>query len=694
MTPASTAQVIPDLWDPATAPTDPVELLIYRSRLLGSDLRVTNFAGGNTSAKVPAADAFDGSPYRQLWVKGSGGDLGTLTRSGLAALSVERIRGLERGFRGVEFEDEQVAQLSACVVDQAGAPPSIDTPLHAWVDRAHVDHVHPDALIAFATARDGRRLAEEVFGGRIGWLDWQRPGYDLGLKLRDLVRHAPGLQGVILGGHGLVTWADDARDCYRTTIDVINQAAGAIATQTELPVFGLTQPPLDAPGRRRQAARMMPVLRGAGTNSGATAPRIGHFRDDDVVLEFIGSENAARLVAEGTSCPDHFLRTKRSPLLLDLPPDADPVAQRALVGSAFDAYREEYAGYYTRHASADSPPQRDANPALVLWPGVGMFSFARSKPEARVTGEFYVNAINVMRGAEALGGYRGMDEAEAFRIEYWALEEAKLRRMAPEKPLARRVALVTGGAGGIGGAIARKLAAEGASVVIADLDDSNAEAIATDIGEQALGLQLDVADEASVAEAFEHAALHFGGVDLLVNNAGITVARPLAETSVADYERVHSVVDLGSFLMSREFARQAAVIQTGGDIVYILSKNAVFVGSDNVAYGAAKAAQAHQMRLVAAELAAFGVRVNGVSPDAVIQGSKLFAGDWGRDRAAKYGVSQEELGQYYAQRSLLKLEILPEDIANATFALVGGLLGKTTGMIIPVDGGVAAGFLR
>ena len=690
---ARAAEIIPDRWDDAVAPTDPVESLIYRSRLLGSDLRITNFAGGNTSIKVAAVDPFSGKPYEQLWVKGSGGDLGTMTRIGLASLSVERIRGLEARFRGIEFEDEQVTQLNECLVEPRGASPSIDTPLHAWLDHPHVDHVHPDALIAFATARDGRRLVDEIFGDAVGWLDWQRPGYDLGLKLRDLTRQSPQVRGVVLGGHGLITWGQDARECYRVTLDVINSAAAAIAERTLASPFGVISPPLPTGERHRQAARMMPVLRGIGTGEDLP-PRIGHFRDDPAVLEFIGSTGAARLVSAGTSCPDHFLRTKRSPLLLEVPRDCDPAAERGVIAAAFDAYREQYAGYYRRHASGESPPQRDANPALVLWPGVGMFSFARSKAEARVTAEFYVNAINVMRGAEVLGGYQGMSEKEAFGIEYWALEEAKLRRMPPEKPLGRRVAVVTGGGGGIGGAIARKLVAEGANVVIADLDYHGAVAIADELGEHALGLAVDVTDESGVAALFEEATLHFGGVDLLVNNAGITVAKPLTETTVSDYERVHAVVDLGSFLMSREFARHASVAQTGGDIIYILSKNAVFVGPDNVAYGAAKAAQAHQMRLVAAELAPLNVRVNGISPDAVIQGSKLFAGDWGRDRAAKYGVPQDQLGDYYAQRSLLKREILPEDIANAAFALVSGLLGKTTGTIIPVDGGVAAGFLR
>ncbi len=684
---------LPDLWDAAVAPADPVDQLVYRSRLLGSDLRVTNYAGGNTSCKTAGTDPVSGVALRLLWVKGSGGDLGTLGRDGLATLDVARVRGLERTFRGVAFEDEQVALLPSCTV-VAGAPPSIDTPLHAWVDAEHVDHVHPDALIAFATAKGGTGLVHDVFGDDIGWLEWQRPGYDLGLKLRGLQAAAPGCRGVVLGGHGLVTWADTARDCYQLTIQVINRAAEYIGSRARTAPFGSPlRADLEPAARHAQAARMMPVLRGALGTAGAR-PGLARFRDDPEVLEFVASAGAPRLVAEGTSCPDHFLRTKRSALLLDLPFDRDPGESKELVAAAFDGYREGYSDYYRAHHNPSSPPMRDPSPALVLWPGVGMFSFGRTAAEARVVGEFYVNAINVMRGAEILGGYRGLPESEAFAIEYWDLEEAKLRRMPPERPLGRRVAVVTGGAGGIGSAIARRFVAEGAAVVIADLDLEGAQAIAGEIGEQALALRLDVTSEASVEQAFTDSARHFGGVDLVVNNAGITVGKPVTETSLEEYERVHRVVDAGSFLVSRAFARQARASGLGGDIIYVLSKNAVVAGPDNAAYGSAKAAQLHQMRLLAAELAPLRIRVNGVNPDAVIQGSKLFAGDWGRQRAERYGVPLEKLGEYYAQRSLLGLEILPEDIADACFALVSGLLAKTTGSVIPVDSGVAAAFMR
>jgi rhamnulose-1-phosphate aldolase/alcohol dehydrogenase len=629
-------------------------------------------------------------------VKASGGDLGTLQRSGLAVLNNGRVVSLERTFRGAEFEDEQVALLGDCLVEPRGAAPSIDTPLHAMVPHPHVDHVHPDALISFATATRSRDLVAEVFGGEIGWLEWQRPGYDLGLKLKALLGSQPSLKGVVLGGHGLITWADDARECYSLTIGVINRAAAAIRERVDGAPFGRTiVGAVDQPGRRRQATRIFPLLRGlAGDLAAGGHRKVGHFRDDEAILEFIGSEKAARLVAAGTSCPDHFLRTKRRPLLLDLPPNADPVQRRELVAAAFDSYREDYASYYAREADANSPPPRDPSPVIVLWPGIGMFSFSASKAEARIAGEFYINAINVMRGAETLDSYQGLSESEAFRIEYWGLEEAKLKRMPAERPLSRRVALITGAAGGIGRAIAHRLSAEGAAVVIADLDIEGASSVAEEIGEQAFATRLDVTDEGSVDAALEAASLHFGGVDLLVNNAGISVSKPLAETTLADYEKVHAVIDRGSFLMSRAFAKFVEAQGGGGDIVYIISKNAVFAGPSNVAYSSAKAAQLHQMHLLAAELADVGIRVNGVSPDAVIQGSKIFAGDWGRDRAEKYGVPREELGEYYAQRSLLKREILPEDIASACFALVGGLLPKTTGMVIPVDGGVPEAFLR
>lgn len=681
-------------WDESQAPADLVDLLVYRSNLLGGDLRITNFAGGNTSSKIDTLDPVSGAVRQILWVKGSGGDLGTLRRSGLAVLDLERVRWLERGYQGIEHEDEQLALLPACIADPSGAAPSIDTPLHALVPAAHVDHVHPDALIAFACAEDGERLVGQVFGDDVGWLNYQRPGFDLAVQLRNLIAARPHLRGVVLGGHGLICWAGSQRDCYENTLSIIETAAAGIeefSRRSVRQVFGgAAVPSLSAQNRHSQAARILPHLRGLAF---AGQRVIGHYRDDDVVLEFVDSNDAARLAAEGTSCPDHFLRTKRRPLLLDVPADADVDHIRGTLAGAFDAYREEYEHYYTRHADG-IVPMRNANPVVVLWPGVGMFSLAANKREARIAGEFYVNAINVMRGAETLTRYQGISELEAFRCEYWALEAAKLKRLPLEKPLSRRVALITGGAGGIGSAIARRFVAEGASVIIADLDSQKAADLASELGEQAVGIGVDITDEEAVARAFQAAILAFGGVDILINNAGVVVARHVLETTAADYELMHRVIDLGSFLMSQAFARQVKDQGTGGDIIYVVSKNAIFAGPENVAYSAAKAAQLHQMRLLAVDLAEYGVRVNAINPDAVVRGSGLMSGEWKRLRAAKYGVDPEKLGEYYAQRSLLKKEILPEDVAAACFALSAGDLAKTTGTVIPVDGGVPAAFVR
>ncbi|HEX4213134.1 MAG TPA: bifunctional rhamnulose-1-phosphate aldolase/short-chain dehydrogenase [Candidatus Dormibacteraeota bacterium] len=674
-------------------PADLVDQLIYRSNLLGADLRITNYGGGNTSLKVRGSDPVSGEDIEILWIKGSGGDLGTLRRTGLAALDNGRVAALERTYRGVDHEDDQVALLADCLVAPRQAAPSIDTPLHALVPHPHVDHVHPDALIAFATAGNGRRLVEELYGGTIGWLEWQRPGYDLALKLRDAIRERPDLEGLVLGGHGLITWAETAEACYERTLRVIERAADEIERRRGAgrPFGGVAVAPIDGDARRRQATRALPLLRGLASGERSV---IATFRDDDVVLDFAGSERAAALVEEGTSCPDHFLRTKKRPLLLDLPPAADPAERRDRLEAAFDAYREGYASYYRANADGDSPAMRSSSPVIILWPGVGMFSLAQNKRESRIAGEFYVNAINVMSGAETLGGYHGLSDSEAFRIEYWALEEAKLRRMPPERPLSRRVALVTGAAGGIGGAIARRLTAEGASVVVADLDLEGAQSMAAELGEQAVGVAMDVTDERSIEEAFERATLTFGGVDLLINNAGISISSPLLETTLEDYEKLHRVIDRGSFLTSRAFARQAIAQGIGGDIVYVVSKNAVVAGTNNIGYSSTKAAQLHQMRLLAVELAPYGIRVNGINPDAVIRGSKIFAGDWGDNRARTYGVPREQLGEYYAQRTLLKREVLPDDVAAACFLLVSGELAKTTGAVIPVDGGIQAAFPR
>jgi rhamnulose-1-phosphate aldolase/alcohol dehydrogenase len=661
--------------------------LVARSNRLGSDPRNTNYAGGNTSAKGTAVDPVTGGPVELVWVKGSGGDLGTLTASGLAVLRLDRLRSLVDVYPGVEREDEMVAAFDYCLHGRGGAAPSIDTAMHGLVEAAHVDHVHPDAGIALATAADGAALTKECFGDRVLWVPWRRPGFQLGLDIAAVQRANPQAIGVILGGHGITAWGLTSDECERNSLEIIGTATAFLASRGRSDPFGsLLHEPL--PDRRERAAALMPLLRGlASTDRG----QVGHFRDDDVVLGFVGSAQMPRLAALGTSCPDHFLRTKVRPMVLD-PGGGTEERIRELHAQ----YRADYAAYYQRHATADSPAMRGADPAIVLVPGVGLFSFGANKQTARVAGEFYVNAINVMRGAESVSTYAPIDEAEKFRIEYWALEEAKLQRMPRPKPLATRIALVTGGGSGIGRAIAHRLAAEGACVVVADRDAGAAALVAGEIGgaDVAVPVTVDVTDEDAVRAAIDAAVLAFGGVDLVVNNAGLSVSKPLLDTTVADWDLQHDVMARGSFLVAREAARAMIRQGMGGDIVYIASKNSVFAGPNNVAYGATKADQAHQVRLLAAELGEHGIRVNGVNPDGVVRGSGIFASGWGAQRAAVYGVPESELGAFYAQRTLLKREVLPEHVANAVFAIAGGDLSHTTGLHIPVDAGVAAAFLR
>ncbi len=684
------------LAEPAPSTVDQsVNELLARSNQLGSDKRVTNYAGGNTSCKAEDVDPVTGRPRALLFVKGSGGDLGTLRREGLAVLDLDRLRAIATRWQPGDDDDAAVLLVEQCrCPGMVSAAPSIDTAMHGLLPPRHVDHLHPDAVIAFATAADGERLVRECFGDEVGWVPWQRPGFGLAVQITEMFAANAGLRGVVLGGHGLTTWGATSDDAMRASLDIIRRCEEFIAARRPEEAFGAAIPewaPLPADERRRRAAELFPHIRGLASTD---RRQVGHFTDDDAVLDFVGRDAVHRLVPLGTSCPDHFLRTKVRPLLLDVAPSAALDEQVARLRELHAQYREEYTAYYRRHAAPDSPAMRGADPAIVLVPGVGMFSFGADKQTARVAAEFYVNAINVMRGAETLSRYAPIDEAEKFGIEYWALEEAKLRRLPPEKPLSRRVALITGATGGIGSAIARRFAEAGACVVIADIDGDEARAAAEQLGERALGVQCDVADEESVERAVAAATLQFGGVDLLVNNAGISASHPLLEHSLEDYERLHRVIDRGSFLMSRAVARGLVAQGLTGDIVYVVSKNAVAVGPDNVGYSSAKAAQLHQMRLLAAELGVHGIRVNAVNPDAVVRGSKMFAGGWGADRAAKYGVPEERLGEYYAQRTVLKREVLPDDIAAACMVLVGGMLDKTTGMVIPVDGGVAAAFLR
>ncbi|MEV7968587.1 bifunctional aldolase/short-chain dehydrogenase [Sphaerisporangium sp. NPDC088356] len=674
--------------------TGPIDELLRRAHALGADPRNTNYAGGNASAKGTATDPVTGEGVELMWVKGSGGDLGTLTEAGLAVLRLDPLRSLTRVYPGVEREDEMVAAFDYCAFGKGGAAPSIDTAMHALVDAAHVDHLHPDAGIAVATAAGGEALTREIFGGRVLWVPWRRPGFQLGLDIAALKDANPGAIGVVLGGHGITAWGDTSEECAARSLEIIRTAERHIAEHGRPEPFGpVIHQPLPEGERAGRAAALFPVIRGLCSTD---ARQVGHFTATPEVLDFLSRAEHPRLAALGTSCPDHFLRTKVAPLVVDLPPDTplDEVVTR--LRELHAAYRDDYRAYYERHAVPGSPAMRGADPAIVLVPGVGMFSFGKDKQTARVAGEFYVNAINVMRGAEALSSYRPIEESEKFRIEYWELEEAKLRRMPKPRPLATRVALVTGGGSGIGAATARRLAAEGACVVVADRDLGAAEKVAAELGSSdvAIAVEVDVTSEEQIGAAVRRAVLAFGGVDLVVNNAGLSLSRSLLETTAADWDLQHDVMARGSFLVSRETAQIMINQAMGGDLIYISSKNSVFAGPNNVAYGAAKADQAHQVRLLAAELGAHGIRVNGVNPDGVVRGSGIFASGWGADRAAVYGVPEERLGEFYAQRTLLKREVLPEHIAAAVFALTGGDLSLTTGLHIPVDAGVPAAFLR
>lgn len=672
------------------------QALLARSHRLGSDPRNTNYAGGNASAKGAAPDPVTGHDVELMWVKGSGGDLGTLTAEGLAVLRLDRLRALRDVYPGVEREDEMVAAFDHCLHGRGGAAPSIDTAMHGLVDAPHVDHLHPDSGIALACAADGQKLTADCFGGTVAWVPWRRPGFQLGLDIAAVKEANPQAIGCVLGGHGITAWGETSEECEANALRIIRTAETFLTEHGKAEPFG---PPIEGYGalpgaeRRERAAALAPHIRALASQD---RPQVGHFDDSPAVLDFLARTEHPRLAALGTSCPDHFLRTKVRPLLLDLPPTAELTDAIERLGELHTAYREEYAAYYARHAEPGSPPMRGADPAIVLIPGVGMFSFGKDKQTARVAGEFYLNAIQVMRGAEAVSAYAPIEEAEKFRIEYWELEEAKLRRMPKAKPLATRVALVTGAGSGIGRAIARRLVAEGACVVVADLDAASGAAVAEELGgpDRAVAVPVDVTSEAQVVEAFKAAALAFGGVDLVVNNAGISISKPLLETTVRDWDLQHDIMARGSFLVSREAARTMRAQKLGGDIVYITSKNAVFAGPNNIAYSATKADQAHQVRLLAAELGEHGIRVNGVNPDGVVRGSGIFAGGWGAQRAATYGIEEAQLGEFYARRTLLKREVLPEHVAGAVFALTGGDLTHTTGLHIPVDAGVPGAFLR
>ncbi|MBA4196222.1 MAG: bifunctional rhamnulose-1-phosphate aldolase/short-chain dehydrogenase [Chitinophaga sp.] len=702
---AATFKHVSYLWDEEKAAAmagDEVALLIYRSNLLGADLRLTNYGGGNTSCKAMAKDPLTGEETEVMWVKGSGGDLGSIKRNGLAALYINRLRALKNIYRGIEHEDEMVELFNHCIYDLASKAPSIDTPLHGFLPFKHIDHLHPDAAIAIAAAKDGKKITQELFSGTIGWVDWQKPGFDLGLQLKQCLDENPGIRGIMLGSHGLFTWGDTAYESYINTLEVIERCAAYLEDNygKKGPIFGGEKiQSLPKEQRLKQAAVLAPVLRGFCSSK---TKMIGHFTDDDRVLQFINSNDLERLAPLGTSCPDHFLRTKISPLVLNLTPSEDLSNVKDIkekLQPLFEAYRKMYTDYYETCKHPDSPAIRDANPVVILYPGVGMFTFSKDKQTARVAAEFYINAINVMRGAEAVSAYTSLPRQEAFNIEYWLLEEAKLQRMPKPKLLSGRVALVTGSAGGIGKAIAKKFAEEGACVVLNDINQERLDGAIAEFQKSfgkdtAASTLLNVTDEASIAKAFEDAALAFGGVDIIINNAGISISKSITDHTIADWDKLYDILVKGQFLVSKAGVEVLRKQGFGGDIVNIVSKNAVFAGPNNAGYGSAKAAQAHLTRLLAAELGGDKIRVNTVNPDAVIADSNIWAGGWAEGRAKAYGITVEELPAYYAKRTLMNEVILPEDIANACYAFVGGLLNKSTGNILNVDGGVATAFVR
>jgi rhamnulose-1-phosphate aldolase/alcohol dehydrogenase len=694
-----------NVWDETKAKSygdDDVALLLYRSNILGSDLRITNYAGGNTSCKQKEIDPLTGEEVDVLWVKGSGGDIGTMTKKGLATLYLDKLHALKKLYKGIRFEDEMVPLLAHCNYNLNTTAPSIDTPLHAFIPHKHIDHLHPDAIIAIAASGNGKEITGEIFNGTVGWVDWQRPGFDLGLKLEEALQKNPDLRGIVLGGHGLINWGTTAYECYVNSLDLIDTATRYLEERygSRKPIFGgEVSKSLEKEKRYEQAAAIMPLLRGLCSDKNRM---IGHFTDDERVLEFVNSKDLAILAARGTSCPDHFLRTKIRPLVLPVSAGddlKDLTAVKDRIEKEFESYREYYTSYYNRCKDDQSPPMRDPNPVILLWPQVGMFTFAKDKQTARVASEFYINAINVMKGAEAVSEYVGLSEQEAFNIEYWALEEAKLRRMPKEKALSRKVAIISGAGGGIGRSIAKKFLEEGACVVVTDnqadrIGEVYEEFAGTFKKDVVTSCIVDVTKEESILDAYRKATVEFGGVDIIVHSAGLAISKPIVETTKEDWDFLYAVMVRGQFLLAREGVKILQAQGMGGDIVNIVSKNALVSGPKNVAYGSAKAAQLHMSRLMAAELGPQKIRVNSVNPDAVIRGSKIWDDGWAAARAKAYGITVDELPAFYAKRTVLNEEVLPDDIAEAVFAFVGGQLKKSTGNLLNVDGGITESFPR
>ena len=693
------------LWNKSKARSfgkDEVKLLLYRSNLLGADLRITNFAGGNTSTKTFERDPLDGSRQEVLWVKGSGGDLGSLNKAGLASMYLDKLHALKKKYRGIKYEDEMVAYLSHCTFNLNTRAGSIDTPLHAFLPFKHIDHLHPDSIIAIAAAKDGEKITKYLFKGKIAWVGWQRPGFDLGLQLEEAVKKNPKAQGIILGAHGLFTWGETSYECYLNSLDVIEKASVYLAKkykQKRKPFGGATIKSLSKRQRTEQAKSIMSILRGYCSSH---SRMIGHFADDERVLEFVNSKDLKRLARLGTSCPDHFLRTKIRPMVLSLKPDEDVSNSLRIsnkLNKEFIAYRKDYKAYYKKNKRSNSPAMRDPNPVVIVWKGIGMFTFAKNKQTSRVSSEFYINAINVMKGAEAISTYKALPAKEAFDIEYWLLEEAKLQRMPKEKSLSRKIALVTGAAGGIGRAVAKRFAAEGACVILADNDKRHLNKSREDIleatGEENINhIEMELTSEAGIKKAMSDISLMFGGLDILVNSAGLARSHSLTETSDTEWSLLHDVMVKGQFSVTKHAVSIMQKQKIGGDIVNIVSKNALVSGPNNVAYGTAKGAQLHMSRLLAAELGKDKIRVNVVNPDAVIKGSNIWNDGWAKSRAKAYNIKLNELPAFYAKRTLLNEEILPEDIADAVYIFVSGSLSKSTGNVLNVDGGIADAFVR
>ena len=688
------------LWDKKKADAlgeDQVALFLYRSNILGADLRITNFGGGNTSCKTIEKDPITNDEVEVMWIKGSGGDIGTLKRNGIAGLYNQRLHDLKKVYRGLDYEDEMVALFNHCIYDLDSRAPSIDTPLHGLLPFKHIDHLHPDALIAIAAAEDSEKITKEIWGGTMGWVPWQRPGFDLGLQLETCLNENPGIRGIVLGSHGVFTWGDTSYESYINSLEVIEVASQYIEdkiTERGAVFGGQKMTSLEKTKRTLQASILAPILRGLCSSE---QNMIGHFTDDPKVLEYINSNDLRRLAPMGTSCPDHFLRTKIKPLILALNPEEDltnPSEVLKKITPSFEQYRKDYKQYYNECKHSDSPDIRDANPVVILYPGVGMFTFAKNKQTARVAGEFYVNAVNVMRGAEAISKYTSLPRQEAFDIEYWLLEEAKLQRQPKEKPLSRKVALITGSGGGIGRAIADKLITEGANVVFTDIsEDYLKEATAQYSPDQAIACKCDVTSAESIASAVQKASLQFGGLDIVVHSAGLAISKPVEDTTEADWDLLQDVLVKGQFLLSRAAANIMRKQNLEGNIINIVSKNGLVSGPNNAGYGTAKAAQMHMSRLLASELAPDQIRVNAVNPDGVIIGSKIWEGDWAEGRAKTYGITVAELPEFYAKRNILNKIIRPEDIANGVFAFLA-VLDKSTGNIINVDGGVPNAFVR